>query len=78
MSAGSAARKALSGEEMGGRRGATFLDRVRVYLAAFRQALDAAHHYESLKSLSDQSLAAKGLRREDLPRAVFEKFTRSS
>jgi hypothetical protein len=39
------------------------------------RAQAAAHHYEVLKPLSDQELAARGLTRADLPRAAFRKLT---
>jgi hypothetical protein len=39
------------------------------------RASEAAHHYESLRPLSDAALAAKGLERSGLPRAAFEKLT---
>jgi hypothetical protein len=48
---------------------------VRDILSICAHGLVAAHHYEQLKSQSDTDLAAKGLRRGDVPRAVFRKLT---
>ena len=44
-------------------------------LAVCRRARAAADHYEELKSLSAQALAARGLTRAELPRAAFKKLS---
>jgi hypothetical protein len=38
------------------------------------RACAAARHYEELKPMSDAALAARGLKRTDLPRAAFDKL----
>jgi hypothetical protein len=50
------------------------LDVLADAMAVCTRACAAAHHYEELKSLSDQALRARGLERADLPRAAFEKL----
>jgi hypothetical protein len=37
----------------------------------FREARDVAHRYEQLSHLSDAELAARDMRREDLPRIAL-------
>ena len=48
---------------------------VREVLSICSHGLAAAHHYQQLKSRSDADLAANGLQRGDVPRAVFRKLT---
>jgi uncharacterized protein YjiS (DUF1127 family) len=38
------------------------------------RAADAAHDYERLRTLSDEALAARGITREDIPRATLRKL----
>ena len=54
------------------------LDWIREILVICRRGRTAAQYYEELRPQSDQSLAAKGLKRSDLPRAAFEKLTNES
>ena len=49
--------------------------RIREVWAICGRAWAAAHHYETMRPLSDQALAARGLTRADLPRAAFRKLT---
>jgi hypothetical protein len=42
------------------------------------RAADAAHDYEKLKYMSDAELDKRGLKRSDLPRAVFDKLMQES
>jgi hypothetical protein len=51
------------------------LRNMREILSICSRAQAAAHHYEQLKPLSDEDLAAKGIERADLPRAAFRKLT---
>jgi hypothetical protein len=44
-------------------------------MAVCRKASSAAHHYQDLKSLSDQALAEKGLERKDLARVAFDRLS---
>jgi len=37
----------------------------------FREAREISHRYEELSHLSDTQLAARGMRREDLPRIAL-------
>lgn len=58
------------------------IDRALSAIASFFNSLaasqKAAHHYERLAMLSDGELRAYGLKREDIPRHVFEQaFDRS-
>ena len=39
------------------------------------RALAAAHHYETLRIASDQTLAELGLTRNDVPRAAYRMLT---
>jgi hypothetical protein len=56
------------------RGGPGLMRRILEVLRICSRASEAAHHYEQLKRLSDQALAAKGLKRADLPRAAFDKL----
>ena len=56
----------------------SLVDRIAETLAICSRAREAAHAYEELKPLSDQALAARGLKRADLPRAAFDKLTEGS
>lgn len=53
----------------------SLIERAGEILSIFRQAADAAHDYERLRSMSDAELARRGLKRSELPRAVFDKLT---
>ena len=53
----------------------SLMAKMREIWAICSRAQAAAHHYEALKPLSDQELAARGLTRADLPRAAFRKLT---
>ena len=55
--------------------GPRLIDRVLEILRICSRAAAAAHYYEQLKPLSDQALAARGLKRADLPRVAFEKLS---
>jgi hypothetical protein len=57
------------------RRWRTATRNARDILSICAHGLAAAHHYERLKSQSDADLAANGLQRGDVPRAVFRKLT---
>ena len=46
------------------------------FLTGIRQARAMALRYQTLSGLSDRELAARGLRREDIPGAVFAAFNR--
>ena len=52
------------------------IERAREIWAICSRAAAAAHTYEALKSLSNQELAARGLKRADLPRAGFDKLAK--
>jgi hypothetical protein len=54
------------------------IERAGEILSICRQAADAAHDYERLKSMSDAELARRGLSRSELPRVVFDKLTQES
>jgi hypothetical protein len=54
------------------------IERAGEILSICRQAADAAYDYERLKSMSDAELARRGLKRSELPRAVFDKLTQKS
>lgn len=58
-----------------GRSRPSLMAKMREIWAICSRAQAAAHHYEALKPLSDQELAARGLTRADLPRAAFRKLT---
>jgi hypothetical protein len=44
------------------------------FVAGIGQARAMALRYQTLSNLSDRELAARGLRREDIPGAVLAKF----
>jgi hypothetical protein len=44
---------------------------VRNLIDGFREAQRVSHRYERLSHLSDAELAARGMRREDLPRIAL-------
>jgi hypothetical protein len=44
------------------------------FLTGIRQARAMALRYQTLSSLSDRELAARGLRRQDIPGAVLAAF----
>ena len=55
--------------------GPSRIDRVVEVLAICSRACAAAHYYEAHTAMSDAALAARGLKRADLPRAAFDKLT---
>ena len=46
-------------------------DVFHAFFAGLRDARVQAHRFESLSRLSDAQLAARGLKREDIPQTVF-------
>jgi hypothetical protein len=46
------------------------------FLSGIEQARAMAHLYQELARQSDRELAARGLKREDIPRAVIAAFDR--
>ena len=52
-------------------RGRSFTRLVLHLINGFREAQEIAHRYEQLSHLSDVELAARKMRREDLPRIAF-------
>jgi hypothetical protein len=52
--------------------------KAREIVSICSRGLAAAHHYQQLKSQSDADLAANGLQRGDVPKAVFQKLTEKS
>jgi hypothetical protein len=56
----------------------SLIERAGEIIAICRQAADAAHDYERLKSMSDAELAKRGLKRSELPRVVLERLTTES
>jgi hypothetical protein len=57
------------------RGGPSLFHRILEVLHICSRATAAAHQYEQLKPLSNEALAARGLKRDDLPRAAFDKLT---
>jgi len=53
------------------RRLAAYTDR---FLAGIREAREMALLYNSLAGMSDRDLARRGLKRQDIPRAVLTSF----
>jgi uncharacterized protein YjiS (DUF1127 family) len=51
------------------------LARARDVLSVCVRSQAASHQFEELNRLSDDALAARGLRRADLPRAAFRALT---
>jgi hypothetical protein len=58
-----------------GRQWRTARRNVRDILSICSHGLTAAHSYERMKSQSGADLAANGLQRGDVPRAIFRKLT---
>jgi hypothetical protein len=58
-----------------------FLQRVgqtlRDFAAGIEEARILAHRYKTLSELSDVQLAARGLKREDIPQAVLDYTVRA-
>jgi hypothetical protein len=46
------------------------------FIARIRDAREMALLYRTLSGLSDHELALRGLKRQDIPRAVFAQFER--
>ncbi len=55
--------------------GRSLMAKVLEVWAICGRAGTAAHDYETMRPLSGQALAARGLTRADLPRAAFRKLT---
>lgn len=67
----------LNGATVRARRSAEgLLARAREVWRICCRAGSAAHHYEQLKSQSDEELAEKGLKRGEVPREAFEQLTK--
>ena len=49
--------------------------RIKEAMGICARANEAAQLYEALRPLSQEALAAKGLKREDIPRAAFDRLT---
>lgn len=43
------------------------------FFSSFRAGIDASREYEQLSAMTDAALAARGLKREDICRQVFDK-----
>jgi hypothetical protein len=54
-----------------------FFEHCSVFLAGIEEARAMALRYDALSQLSDSELAARGLERPDIPRAVLANFGRS-
>jgi hypothetical protein len=78
MTAGIAMQASVPVGQFAGTDAPGLLARIREMLAICSRATAAAHHYETLKAMSDQELAARGHRRAELPRAAFERLVRAS
>lgn len=58
------------------RHAAGLLDRLSEVWSILSQAYLAAHLYEELSRKCDSALAEQGLKRSDVPRAVFRELTK--
>ena len=54
-----------------------FFEHCSAFLAGIEEARAMALRYDTLAQLSDSELAARGLERPDIPRAVLASFGRS-
>ena len=58
-----------------------FFQRISAKIAAFFEGIEEAHlmatRYKLLSEMSDGQLAARGLRREDIPQAVLDYSVRT-
>jgi hypothetical protein len=65
---------AVSTARIMARKSSDYVAIVREVLAIGARAQQAARYYEELKPLTAQALAHRGVKRSDLPKAVFHKL----